>query len=227
MRANLLRVCQLNLPGHARHVHNVHMTEQSHSPPTRKAAAQRMLAVLGSAAVVVTAMALIYAALPDSSFLHPSWIAVEIVFSLAVYAGLVVVLFARIKSADRLNFVGILLLVILITFFVLSFSWLYRQIEAADPGSFSEPLSAMSAVYFTIAILSTVGFGDIRPLTDPTRAIVTAQMVLGVGLLAATISLVAKTTRYITKTPPSPYESGADQDLSTPGQPDEKPQTAD
>ena len=44
----------------------------------------------------------------------------------------------------------------------------------------------MSALYFTVTVFSTVGFGDIVAVTDTGRAVVTAQvvanlLVLGLG----------------------------------------------
>ena len=57
-------------------------------------------------------------------------------------------------------------------------------------GSFSEPLTRMGALYFTVTVFATVGFGDISPVTDGARAAVTAQMVLNavfIGLLVKVI----------------------------------------
>lgn len=172
--------------------------------PSPKGAAQRILLVLGVSIVVIAAMSVVYAAIPDPSYQHPTYVAAQIALFLGIYIGVTLLLFMRVKSPHQLALLGILLLAILTTFFVLSFARLYQQLEITDPGSFSEPLSKMSAVYFTVAVLSTVGFGDIRPLDDIARALVTAQMILGVGLLTTTIGLVTKATRHVTRTPGRP-----------------------
>jgi hypothetical protein len=57
---------------------------------------------------------------------------------------------------------------------------------AAEPQAFSEPLSRTDALYFTITVFSTVGFGDIVPVTDGARVATMVQMVgdlLVVGLV--------------------------------------------
>ena len=199
-------------------MHDGHMTDKLHVPPTHRRAAQRMLLVLGTSVALVAAMSLAYAALPTPSYKHPALVVSFALLALTVYVGVTVWLFMRVKSRDQIAHVGILLLTFLTTFFVLGFAWLYQQLEITDPGSFSEPLSKMSAVYFTVAVLSTVGFGDIRPIDDLARGIVTAQMVLGVGLLTTAIGLVTQATRHVARTPQFPTESAGAQDETTPAQ---------
>ena len=55
--------------------------------------------------------------------------------------------------------------------------------SARTAGYFSEPLTRSSALYFSVTVFSTVGFGDITAKTDPARLVVTGQMLLDVILL--------------------------------------------
>ncbi len=175
-------------------------------------------------------MILLYGYAPEPVDVHlPSMIALCIAF-LVIYLIIVGALLRRVRQRRHLTFAGMILLIVLVVFFVLSFSWLYRVLESINPASFSEPFTDVSAIYFTIAVLSTVGFGDIRPLDDLSRAVVTIQMVLGVGLLAAAISMVSrKTDRVIkelavespaeTEGPPDPDTSAAPTPTARPEQP--------
>jgi hypothetical protein len=77
--------------------------------------------------------------------------------------------------------------VIAVTVFVVLFSLLYLGLAQADPTSFSKPLDRVSAFYFTVTVLSTVGFGDIVADTDLARLSVTAQMLLNLTLIAVVV----------------------------------------
>jgi voltage-gated potassium channel len=89
-------------------------------------------------------------------------------------------------------------LAIAIPLFLLIFSALYFELGRSHSRVFNEPLSKVDAIYFTVTVFATVGFGDIVPLTQTARVVVTLQMlgdlvVLGV-LLRAIIS-AARATR--------------------------------
>lgn len=78
-------------------------------------------------------------------------------------------------------------LAISIPLFLVIFSATYYLMGEADPAGWSEPLSRLDAAYFTTTVFATVGFGDITPVSDVARSVVTAQMigdVVLVGLIA-------------------------------------------
>jgi len=68
------------------------------------------------------------------------------------------------------------------------FAATYSVISHGRPDSFSEPLSRTDALYFTLTVFATVGFGDIAPRTDAARIVTMIQMI--VGLIA--VGLVGK-----------------------------------
>jgi len=55
-------------------------------------------------------------------------------------------------------------------------SAIYVQIAAGSPQAFSEPLSRTDALYFTVTVLATVGFGDITPVATSARVVTMVQM---------------------------------------------------
>ena len=75
------------------------------------------------------------------------------------------------------------------------FSLVYLAISIGDTASFSEPLDRISAVYFTITVLGTVGFGDIAARTSVARLTVAAQMLLDLTLGVVVIRLLFETAR--------------------------------
>jgi voltage-gated potassium channel len=64
--------------------------------------------------------------------------------------------------------------------FLLLFAGTYFVIGNLFADSFSEPMTRTDALYFTVTVFATVGFGDITAESQPARALVTGQMVLGI-----------------------------------------------
>jgi hypothetical protein len=71
-------------------------------------------------------------------------------------------------------------------FFVL-FATIYLSMSEASGTTFTQGLDHTRALYFTITVFSTVGFGDITPATDPARLVVSAQMILGLILIGGVV----------------------------------------
>ena len=60
-----------------------------------------------------------------------------------------------------------------------------------DPASFTvDTLTRVDALYFTVTVFSTVGFGDISAATEPARVLVTIQMILNLIFLGAGVRLL-------------------------------------
>ena len=73
---------------------------------------------------------------------------------------------------------------------VVVFAYVYLWISQSNAGAFSEELDRIGAVYYAVSIVGTVGFGDISPVTDGTRLVVTIQMLLDIALIAGLARLV-------------------------------------
>jgi len=76
--------------------------------------------------------------------------------------------------------------VIAVALFITGFAALYLTLSN-DSGGFSEHLNSTGALYFSITLFSSVGFGDITPTSDLTRLIVCTQM-LGDLVFLATVA---------------------------------------
>lgn len=90
-------------------------------------------------------------------------------------------------------------LVILLAAFLLGFAFVYLAVSTSDPDAFSEPLNRTGAFYLAVTVLSTVGFGDITPESDGARWLVTAQMLIDIGLIAGALRLIFGLARAATK----------------------------
>lgn len=74
--------------------------------------------------------------------------------------------------------------------FLLLYATTYYLLEDSEPESFTEPLTRTDALYFTLTVFSTVGFGDITPRTETARAITMTQMTGNLLLVGVAARLV-------------------------------------
>lgn len=74
--------------------------------------------------------------------------------------------------------------------FLVLFAGTYFFIERHAAADFNVPLTRFDALYFTVSVLSGVGFGDIVPRSESARMIVTGQMLCDLVLLGVAARLV-------------------------------------
>ncbi len=83
--------------------------------------------------------------------------------------------YPRLRAAEALATAVPLLLVV--------FSSVYILLAEAQPHSFNTSLDKVGAIYFTITVFATVGFGDIIPVTSTARVLVSIQMLFDLAVL--------------------------------------------
>ncbi|GAA4760481.1 potassium channel family protein [Actinomycetospora chibensis] len=81
-------------------------------------------------------------------------------------------------------------LAVALPLFLMLFAATYTVLSQVDPASFSESLSRTDAIYFTVTVFATVGFGDIAPVSTVARVAVTVQMLANLLLLGFVVRAV-------------------------------------
>ena len=81
-------------------------------------------------------------------------------------------------------------LVVTVPLFLVVFASIYYTMGAADPAQFSESLTKLDALYYTVTVFATVGFGDITGETQAARAVTTLQMMAGLTLVGVIARVV-------------------------------------
>ncbi|MGV9670775.1 MULTISPECIES: potassium channel family protein [unclassified Gordonia (in: high G+C Gram-positive bacteria)] len=84
------------------------------------------------------------------------------------------------------------MLVAVATFYIVAFATLYFMFSDYDHGSMNERLSRVDALYFSLTVFTTTGFGDIAPDSQGARVAVSVQMIssfilLGLGIRFLTL----------------------------------------
>ncbi len=84
---------------------------------------------------------------------------------------------------------GLVLMVVLV---VAVFGSGYHLLEDSSPGQLAGLESRVDALYFTMSVLTTVGFGDIYAVGQVARVMVCVQLLFDVVFVAAIVSTIAR-----------------------------------
>jgi hypothetical protein len=66
----------------------------------------------------------------------------------------------------------------------------YSVLSHGLPETFTQPLGRTAALYYTMTVFTTVGFGDIAPVTEPARILTMTQMVVGLVAVGVAAKLL-------------------------------------
>jgi voltage-gated potassium channel len=152
---------------------------------------QLMLLLTAIARAVLTSAGLlvIYSMMPIGREATVTTVGIMVIGSILVVAMLALQIRALSRSPHPILRVVEALTSVLVVF-ILAFATVYLSMTQTNPLSFSEPLTKVSSVYFTVTVLATVGFGDITAVSDTARIVVTAQMLLGLTLVAVVVRFI-------------------------------------
>ncbi|MET8101183.1 potassium channel family protein [Streptomyces sp. NPDC005236] len=68
----------------------------------------------------------------------------------------------------------------------------YRVVEAIGPGEFTNMDTGIDALYFSVTVLATVGFGDIHAQGQLAKLILTLQMAIDLVFVAVVLSVIVE-----------------------------------
>ena len=74
---------------------------------------------------------------------------------------------------------------LILPLYLVLFASTYFVMEHASAASFTQPLTRTDALYFTVTVFSTVGFGDITAKSEAARVVLIVQMLADIALLGA------------------------------------------
>jgi hypothetical protein len=81
--------------------------------------------------------------------------------------------------------------------FLLLFASAYVVMADASPANFSlHPLTRTDALYFTVTVFATVGFGDITAASQSARLVVTVQMLLDLAALGLVVRAFVSAVQF-------------------------------
>jgi voltage-gated potassium channel len=108
--------------------------------------------------------------------------------ALLLFAGVMALQLRSIARSDQPRLRAIRAVGLGLPLLLIVFASTYCIIAGEQSGAFSEPLSRTDGIYFTVTVFATVGFGDITPVSELARVLVTIQMLVGL----ITVGVIAK-----------------------------------
>lgn len=156
---------------------------------------RRRLVVLGA---IMLGLASAAALLPDSFrtavryYLSPGGIMAVVTIALVINVSLLCVALYRIAKYFPELSPRLMIMVTFLLFsylFVLAMSYWTLSGEGSNCMS-KPPLSKVDAVYFTLTALTTTGFGDLTPVDQVCRALVSEQLFIGYTVLTFLLAVV-------------------------------------
>ena len=162
--------------------------------------ARRALTLVVVRVVVVTGLLVTAYVVAPLGRYPDSHVLLELVLVLGLLALVIVIQIRGVRTAEFPALRGLQAVAISVPLLLLPFAAIYYSAEHAYPGSFTEELSKLDAVYFTVTVFSTVGFGDIAPVSESMRAMAMVQMIVDlivIGLLAKVLVGVVQERRHM------------------------------
>jgi voltage-gated potassium channel len=143
------------------------------------------LRAIATASIVLA----LYFTLPIVHRPHES-IALRLAVAIALFVADLLFEIRQITRHDRPMLRATVAMATVIPLFLVLFSWIYLTMSSSDPAAFGGHLSRVSALYFTVSVFSTVGFGDITPKTDVARLVTSVQMMADLAVIALVVRLI-------------------------------------
>jgi len=174
--------------------------------PTMRSALSRLPEGWLAGTMNLTAVLVLYFALPVSTQGSPARLAFNILLS---FGGVVAVCIVLVREAREHGPLGGrrggLQLLLLFEIVVVIFAFIYYVLAMNVPDQMDGIQTRIDSLYFTMSMMTTVGFGDIHASGQVGRALVTINMAFNIVFIAAVGGLVKRRVRERNRIP-SPHD---------------------
>jgi voltage-gated potassium channel len=138
-------------------------------------------------------------------------------FGLLALAGLVVFQVRSIIRARHPALRAVGALATSVPLFLVLFAGTYFVMGGISEANFSEPLTRTDALYFTVTVFATVGFGDIVATTEGARVVVMGQMVAGIVIIGLGARIIVDAVKRGQQRQPAPGNDATSEADRPPG----------
>ena len=154
-----------------------------------------MVATTARSVLALAVLLGVYFLLPVGEHVGDASTVIRLVLGVLLFGAILAWQVRQILQSDTPALRAIEALIVAIPTFIVVYASTYVGIEAAAPGSFSQSVDKLSALYFTVVTLGTVGYGDIAPTSSIARMTVSSQILLDLVLIAMIARLLTGAAR--------------------------------
>jgi voltage-gated potassium channel len=166
------------------------MTDQRHlEVPAAKKQRRLIIGAVLRGLVVTTVLVVLYYLLPLDRSLDTDTV-VRLLIGLLVFAGLTAWQVRAIAGSRYPGLRAAEALGLIIPLYLLLFASTYFVMERVSAADFTQPLTRTDALYFSVTVFTTVGFGDITAKSETARAVLIVQMLADLALLGAGVRVL-------------------------------------
>jgi hypothetical protein len=151
---------------------------------------RRVVAAVSRALLTAAVLIALYYLLPLGSLASDASTFAKLAIGFVVFAGLLLWQVREIAQSNEPGLRALEGLCLAVPLFIVMFASTYFLMSDADPASFTAPLTRTDALYFTVTVFATVGFGDLSAKAEAARLVVTGQMILDLIILGAGVRIV-------------------------------------
>ena len=141
------------------------------------------------AAVSSAVMVALYYLLPLGAR-STGYVIIELAAGLALFTVMMAWQLSAITRSKHPRIRAVQALATAVPLFLLLFAATYFIMSQQTPETFTDVLSRSDAIYFTVTVFSTVGFGDISAQDEVARLVVVVQMLLDLIILGVGIKVI-------------------------------------
>lgn len=165
----------------------------------------KLIAVTSLRILVISALIIVLLAPVGTTvqFVNADYLAIGLAFVVWIIAFALVFRWQlhRIERAEHPIAAMTEALMVVFMLFLAIFAKTYHLISMADPHAFTEPLDYFNGYYYGMTVFSTVGFGDITPVTMFPRALTMVQMLLDLVLLGVAVRVITTKAKSVSHQP--------------------------
>ena len=145
--------------------------------------------------LVATVLVVLYYVLPFDRPLDAGT-AARLLLGLSVFASITVWQIRRIAGSRYPALRAAEALGVIVPLYLLLFASTYYLMERASAANFTESLTRTDALYFSVTVFATVGFGDITAKSETARVMLIVQMLGDLLILGAGARVLLRAVRH-------------------------------